>query len=197
MTDSIKQDENLNKEASSYVEFRGVNKTYGNFKASNNASFSVRKGSLVALLGPSGSGKTTILRMLAGLETQDSGDIYINNKLVNKVPAAKRGIGFVFQSYALFRYQTVFSNIAFGLKILKWDKNKIKERVNKLLDLVSLSGLGDRYPRQLSGGQRQRVAFARALASEPLLLFWMNLLQLLMLRYVKSLEVGLRNSFKA
>ena len=128
------------------------------------------KGKLIALLGPSGSGKTTILRMIAGLETADSGDIIIDGKVVNDVPASKRGIGFVFQNYALFRYMTVYDNIAFGLKVNKWKKSDIKKRVDELIELVGLSGMAKRYPSQLSGGQRQRVAFARALAPNPELL---------------------------
>ena len=106
-------------QAQTYVELRNINKSFGDFKASDQVSFSVEKGKLIGLLGPSGSGKTTILRILAGLESADSGEIYIDGKLVNNIPASKRGIGFVFQSYALFRYQTVFDNIAFGLKIQK------------------------------------------------------------------------------
>jgi sulfate transport system ATP-binding protein len=133
-------------------------------------NFSIEKGKLIALLGPSGSGKTTILRMIAGLETPDSGNIIIDGKVVNDVPPSKRGIGFVFQNYALFRYKTVFDNIAFGLKVNKWKKADIKDRVNELIELVGLKGMEKRYPNQLSGGQRQRVAFARALASNPELL---------------------------
>ena len=153
-----------------YVELRHINKSFGDFKASDDVSFTVEKGSLVGLLGPSGSGKTTILRILAGLETADSGEIYIGGKLVNNIPANRRGIGFVFQSYALFRYMTVFDNIAFGLRTKKAPKDEINEKVNSLIDLVGLTGLNKRYPNQLSGGQRQRVAFARALATEPSLL---------------------------
>ena len=130
-------------------------------------SFGVDKGKLVALLGPSGSGKTTILRMLAGLENPNSGDIVIDGKRVNDIPAAKRGIGFVFQNYALFRYMTVFDNVAFGLTIQGMKKADIRERVLEMIDLVGLSGMEGRYPNQLSGGQRQRVAFARALAPHP------------------------------
>ena len=153
-----------------YVQMKGVNKSFGNFQASKNINFGIEKGKLVGLLGPSGSGKTTILRMLAGLETADSGDILIDGNVVNDVPASKRGIGFVFQSYALFRYMTIYDNIAFGLKIQKWPKQRIKERVHEMLKLVGLEGLENRYPNQLSGGQRQRVAFARALAPQPQLL---------------------------
>ena len=108
--------------------------------------------------------------MIAGLETADSGDIIIDGKVVNDVPASKRGIGFVFQNYALFRYMTVYDNIAFGLKVNKWKKSDIKKRVDELIELVGLSGMAKRYPSQLSGGQRQRVAFARALAPNPELL---------------------------
>jgi ABC-type sulfate/molybdate transport systems ATPase subunit len=121
----------------------------------------------VALLGPSGSGKTTILRMIAGLETPSFGDIYIDGKRVNDVPANQREIGFVFQNYALFRHMTVYDNIAFGLKLKKVPKDEIKKRVTELLDITGLAGLEKRYPNQLSGGQRQRVAFARALAPNP------------------------------
>ena len=153
-----------------YVELKNINKKFGDFKASDDVNFGIEKGSLVALLGPSGSGKTTILRMIAGLETPSSGDIFIEGNRVNDLSPADRGIGFVFQSYALFRYMTVFENIAFGLEIKKMPKAKIKERVNELLKLTNLENLGDRYPNQLSGGQRQRVAFARALAPEPMLL---------------------------
>ncbi|SDB03508.1 ABC transporter ATP-binding protein [Eubacterium oxidoreducens] len=150
-----------------FVELKNINKSFGDFQASKDVSFGIEKGSLVALLGPSGSGKTTILRMLAGLEHPDSGEIYIDGKLVNNVPAAKRGIGFVFQNYALFRYMTVYENIAFGLELRKVPKKQIKERVKELLELTGLSGMEKRYPNQLSGGQRQRVAFARALAPQP------------------------------
>lgn len=153
-----------------YVELRDINKNFGDFKASDQINFGIEKGKLVALLGPSGSGKTTILRMIAGLETPDSGDIIIDGQVVNNIPASRRGIGFVFQNYALFRYMTVYDNISMGLQVQRVPKAQIKERVNELLELVSLKGLEKRYPNQLSGGQRQRVAFARALAPNPQLL---------------------------
>ena len=130
-----------------YVELKNINKTYGSYQASRNVNFGIEKGKLIGLLGPSGSGKTTILRMIAGLETPDSGEVIIDGKVVNDVPASQRGIGFVFQNYALFRYMTVY--------------------VRELIKLVGLEGLEKRYPSQLSGGQRQRVAFARALAPNP------------------------------
>lgn len=153
-----------------YVQLRNIGKQFGSFRASDNVNFGVEKGKLVALLGPSGSGKTTILRMIAGLETPDGGDILIGGRRVNAVPAAKRGIGFVFQNYALFRYRTVFENIAFGLEVRKIPKAQIQKRVLELIQLTGLSGMEKRYPNQLSGGQRQRVAFARALAPNPQLL---------------------------
>lgn len=146
---------------------KNIYKRYGDFLASDNVSFGIEKGKLVALLGPSGSGKTTLLRMIAGLENPNSGDIFIDGKRVNDIPASKRGIGFVFQNYALFRYMTVFDNVAFGLELQKMPKKQIKERVKELLELTGLSGMEKRYPNQLSGGQRQRVAFARALAPNP------------------------------
>ncbi len=153
-----------------YVEMRQINKHFGSYQAARDVSFGVEQGKLAALLGPSGSGKTTLLRIIAGLEHQDSGDVVIEGKVVNDIAAGDRGIGFVFQNYALFRYMTVYENIAFGLKVLKMEKSRIRERVMELIDLVDLSGLEKRYPDQLSGGQKQRVAFARALAPNPQLL---------------------------
>ena len=153
-----------------YVEMRHVNKTFDNFHASRDVSFGIEKGHMAALLGPSGSGKTTILRMIAGLDRPDSGDILINGVRVNDLQGSKRGIGFVFQNYALFRYMTVADNIAFGLQVQKKGKAEIKERVEELLELISMQDFGKRYPHQLSGGQRQRVAFARSLAPKPQLL---------------------------
>lgn len=133
-------------------------------------SFDVEKGKLIGLLGPSGSGKTTILRMIAGLETPDGGDIFIGGRRVNDLPPGERGIGFLFQSYALFKHMTVFDNIAFGLRVKKISEDRIAERVIELASLVGLRDFTHRYPMQLSGGQRQRVAFARALAPNPELL---------------------------
>lgn len=154
----------------SYVELKNINKHFKDFHASKDVNIAIPKGKLVALLGPSGSGKTTILRMIAGLEHPDSGEIWIDGKKVNDVPGSERGIGFVFQNYALFRYMTVYDNIAFGLRVKKTPDKEIRERVNELLKLISCEGLEKRFPSQLSGGQRQRVAFARALAPNPQLL---------------------------
>ena len=149
---------------------KDINKTFDGFHASRDVSFGIEKGHLAALLGPSGSGKTTILRMIAGLDRPDDGDILVEGKRINEIPGSRRGIGFVFQNYALFRYMTVEKNIAFRLEIQKKSKKELKERVDELLELTSMKDLGKRYPHQLSGGQRQRVAFARALAPNPHLL---------------------------
>lgn len=153
-----------------HIEVRNLNKSFGDFHAVQDVSFEIEKGHLIGLLGPSGGGKTSILRMLAGLETPTSGDILFHGKRVNDLPPQERGIGFVFQNYALFKHMTVYDNIAFGLKVKKQSKEQIKERVMSLVELTGLKGFEHRYAHQLSGGQRQRVAFARALAPEPQLL---------------------------
>jgi sulfate/thiosulfate transport system ATP-binding protein len=144
-----------------------VSKRYGDFAALDDVTVEVPDGSLTALLGPSGSGKSTLLRVIGGLDSPDSGTIQIAGVDVTKVPAHKRGIGFVFQHYAAFKHMTVRKNVAFGLDIRKRPKDETRKRVDELLDLVQLSGFADRYPAQLSGGQRQRMALARALAIEP------------------------------
>jgi sulfate transport system ATP-binding protein len=149
------------------ISVEGANKSFGDFQALNDVSIEVPDGSLTALLGPSGSGKSTLLRAIAGLEDLDSGQVLIDGADVSKKPTQKREVGFVFQHYAAFKHMTVFENVGFGLKIRKWDKAKIADRVHELLNLVQLPGLADRYPSQLSGGQRQRMALARALAVEP------------------------------
>ena len=146
-----------------YVELKDINKTFGDYKASDHVSFGIEKGKLIGLLGPSGSGKTTILRMIAGLEQPDSGEIIIDGKVVNDIPASERGIGFVFQSYALFRYMTVYDNIASPLVARRLDKTIIHDSVIQLMKELHIEGLEKRYPRQLSGGQKQRVALARLL----------------------------------
>ncbi|CAJ1316178.1 sulfate ABC transporter ATP-binding protein [Paenibacillus sp. PK4536] len=153
-----------------HLEVRNLDKHFGQFHAVQDVSFNVQKGHLIGLLGPSGGGKTSILRMLAGLESPDSGDIIFHGQKVNQLPPQEREIGFVFQNYALFKHMTVFDNIAFGLTVKKMKKPAIKERVQELVELTGLAGFEHRYPHQLSGGQRQRVAFARALAPEPQLL---------------------------
>ena len=167
-------------------------KQFGSFKAVDNVSLEIKSGSLVALLGPSGSGKSTLLRLIAGLEMPDTGKILLTGKDATYQSVQERNIGFVFQHYALFKHMTVRKNIAFGLEIRKAPKAKIKARVNELLDLVQLSGLGDRYPSQLSGGQRQRVALARALAVEPKVLLLDEPFGALDARVRKDLRAWLR-----
>lgn len=152
------------------LEVRDLAKSFGSVCATNRVSFAVREGELLGLLGPSGGGKTTVLRLIAGLETPTSGEIFIDGVGVNDVPVQQRNIGFVFQHYALFKHMSVFQNVAFGLRIKKWGGEEIRTRVQELLALMGLQGLDGRYPHQLSGGQRQRVAIARALAPKPSLL---------------------------
>jgi len=158
---------NTREETAVAIAVRHLSKHYGKFQAVDDVSFDVPAGQLVALLGPSGSGKSTILRIIAGLETSDGGSVELTGEDTRAVPIQHRGVGFVFQHYALFRHMTVRENIAFGLRVRKIPKAEIRERVDALLDLVQLAGYAQRYPSQLSGGQRQRVALARALAPRP------------------------------
>ena len=156
------------------IGVRDICKQFDGHSALDGASLAIEDGGFVALLGPSGSGKTTLLRIIAGLAFADSGQVFFGGKDVTAVPVQERGIGFVFQSYALFRHMTVAKNIAFGLDVAKRrdrpGKAQIADRVSELLDLVQLPGLEARFPSQLSGGQRQRVALARALARNPQIL---------------------------
>lgn len=155
------------------VEFVNVSKVYGDtVRAVDNVSLRVEAGELVTLLGPSGCGKTTTLRMIAGLETASSGQILINNTDVTGLPATDRDVTMVFQSYALFPHMTVEENVAYGLKMSKMAKKDVTEKANEGLDLVGLSGYGNRLPSELSGGQQQRVAVARALVLEPQVLLF-------------------------
>ncbi|WP_057904907.1 ABC transporter ATP-binding protein [Loigolactobacillus bifermentans] len=154
-----------------YLEINQIAKNFKQQTVLKEISFGVKAGSLTALLGPSGSGKTTLLRILAGLETPTTGDVAIDGQVINRVKPQDRGIGFVFQNYALFRYLTVYDNIAFGLRTQHWSEDKIKARVDQLLAVTGLTALAQRYPNQLSGGQKQRVAFVRAIAPNPKVLF--------------------------
>jgi sulfate transport system ATP-binding protein len=149
------------------IEARNVSKRFGDFTALDDVSVTVRDGSLTALLGPSGGGKSTLLRVIAGLEAPDAGEVLIGGAQVTDVPPQRRGVGLVFQHYAAFKHMTVRDNVAFGLKIRKRPKAEVAARVDELLSLVHLEGFAGRYPAQLSGGQRQRMALARALAVEP------------------------------
>jgi sulfate/thiosulfate transport system ATP-binding protein len=149
------------------IAVEDISKRFGTFEALHGVSLEIPSGSLTALLGPSGSGKSTLLRIIAGLETPDSGRVIISESEATALPPQKRGIGFVFQHYAAFKHMSVRDNVAFGLKVRKRPKPEIAKRVDELLGIVGLSGYAERYPSQLSGGQRQRMALARALAVEP------------------------------
>jgi sulfate transport system ATP-binding protein len=149
------------------IDIRNVSKSFNGFQALHDVSLSVPDGSLTALLGPSGGGKSTLLRVIAGLEAPDAGEVLFSGEAVTSLPAQERGVGFVFQHYAAFKHMTVRENVAFGLRIRKRPKAEVRERVDELLALVHLEGWADRYPAQLSGGQRQRMALARALAVQP------------------------------
>ena len=153
------------------IEIRNLRKTFGEFDVLKDLSLTVESGELLALLGPSGCGKTTLLRIIAGLETADAGQVLFHGEDATQRPVSERQVGFVFQHYALFRHMSVFDNVAFGLRMkpraTRPSESVIKQKVHELLGLVQLDWLADRYPAQLSGGQRQRIALARALAVEP------------------------------
>ncbi|MDQ3259567.1 MAG: sulfate ABC transporter ATP-binding protein [Pseudomonadota bacterium] len=153
------------------IQVQAIRKTFGSFVVLDDVTLDFPTGELVALLGPSGCGKTTLLRIIAGLETADSGQVLLEGEDASETHVRERQVGFVFQHYALFRHMTVYDNIAFGLRVKprkqRQTNSEIRRRVQELLDLVQLSSLADRFPAQLSGGQRQRVALARALAVEP------------------------------
>ena len=149
------------------LKVENLNKRFGNVQAVDNISFKVEEGQVLSLLGPSGCGKTTTLRCLAGFEIPDKGKIFLDNRDITNMSPEQRGIGMVFQSYALWPHMTVYGNLSFGLQIRKLDKKEIDERIKRALGIVRLSGYEKRYPRQLSGGQQQRIAMARALVIEP------------------------------
>nr|WP_295079343.1 sulfate ABC transporter ATP-binding protein [uncultured Roseateles sp.] len=153
------------------IQVRNINKSFGAFTALGDVSLDFPTGELVALLGPSGCGKTTLLRIIAGLETADRGQVLLDGEDASDTHVRERQVGFVFQHYALFRHMTVFDNVAFGLRVKprkeRPSESVIKKKVHELLNLVQLDWLSDRFPPQLSGGQRQRIALARALAVEP------------------------------
>jgi len=179
------------------IDVEEVGKEFGTYPALKGVSLAINDGEFVGLLGPSGSGKTTLLRIIAGLDYADRGRVRFGEQDVSQVPASKRGIGFVFQHYALFGHMTVAENIAFGLKVMKRrlrpSKSDIAARVEELLGLVQLPGLGKRYPAQLSGGQRQRVALARALARDPKILLLDEPFGALDAKVRKELRDALRN----
>jgi sulfate transport system ATP-binding protein len=153
------------------IRIEHVHRRFGTFAALDDVTLDVNEGELLALLGPSGSGKTTLLRVIAGLETVDRGQVLFHGADATRSHVRDRGVGFVFQHYALFRHMTIFENVAFGLRVrpraTRPSERAIRDKVHELLGLVQLDWLADRYPHQLSGGQRQRIALARALAVEP------------------------------
>src|SRR5512140_3588677 len=153
-----------------FLSLTGITKRFGRFTALDDVSLEVPRGSLVTFLGPSGCGKTTLLRIVAGLETQDTGTIVQDGRDISRLPAIRRDYGIVFQSYALFPNLTIFANVAYGLVNRRKGRAEIEARVAELLKLVGLPDTGGKYPGQLSGGQQQRIALARALASAPGLL---------------------------
>ena len=156
------------------IRVEHVSKSFSAYPALDDVTLEIEDGEFVALLGPSGSGKTTLLRVIAGLEEPEAGRVWFGKRDVTDTSAASRGIGFVFQHYALFGHMTVAQNIAFGLTVMprasRPSKSDVRARVDELLELVQLPGLGARFPSELSGGQRQRVALARALARKPKIL---------------------------
>jgi sulfate/thiosulfate transport system ATP-binding protein len=174
------------------ISIDSVTKRFGDFVALDGVSLEIEGGALTSLLGPSGSGKSTLLRVIAGLETPDAGTVWIEGREATRVPPQRRGVGFVFQHYAAFKHMTVRDNVAFGMRIRKTPKARVRERVDELLSLVQLRGLGERYPSQLSGGQRQRMALARALAVEPTVLLLDEPFGALDARVRKELRTWLR-----
>ncbi len=160
----------MTEDQTSFLEIRHLEKSFGDVQVLKDLSLELAEGEILALLGLSGSGKTTALRLLAGFETPDSGEILVEGADVAHLEPAKRGFGMVFQHYALFPHMTVFDNVAFGLKAQRWPGERIAERVESMLELVDLAGFGGRRVSEVSGGQQQRVALARALAPEPRIL---------------------------
>lgn len=175
------------------ISIRNITKKFGEFTALTDVTLEVGSGSLLALLGPSGSGKTTLLRIIAGLENADEGTILVQDEDVSQMSARDREVGFVFQHYALFKHMSVFENVAFGMRVRHVKSDEVRKRVNELLHLVRLEGLGNRYPSELSGGQRQRVALARALAVRPRLLLLDEPFGALDAKVRQELRMWLRN----
>ncbi|WP_415183830.1 ABC transporter ATP-binding protein [Phaeovulum sp.] len=175
------------------VEVVDISKNFGAYQALKSISFEIRNNEFFTMLGPSGCGKTTLLRMLAGFEYPDRGTIRLNGKPVNDIPAHKRHVNTVFQSYALFPHMTVEQNVAFGLQNLGWDKARIRTRTGEMLERVHMSDFANRKPAQMSGGQRQRVALARALAPEPEVLLLDEPLSALDLKLRQAMREELRN----
>ncbi|THE14103.1 ABC transporter ATP-binding protein [Bacillus timonensis] len=175
------------------VELQNINKQFGETKVVQNVSLNVKEGEFLTLLGPSGCGKTTTLRMIAGFEQPTSGSILLDGKHVEGIPANRRNVNTVFQSYALFPHMNIFDNVAFGLKMKGVDRSVIKEKVMKMLELVRLKGYEKRTPGQLSGGQKQRIAIARALINNPKVILLDEPLGALDLKLRKQMQVELKH----
>nr|WP_273805047.1 ABC transporter ATP-binding protein [Providencia rettgeri] len=177
----------------SYVIAENLTKSFGSNQVFADIQFTIEKGEFITLLGPSGCGKSTLLRCIAGLEQPNSGELYINRKNITHQPAQQRGVGMVFQSYALFPNMTVADNIAFGLKMRKIDSNERAKAVAEVIEMVELQGKEQQFPHQLSGGQRQRVALARALVMKPQILLLDEPLSALDARIRKHLRQQIRH----
>ncbi|SHE53414.1 spermidine/putrescine ABC transporter ATP-binding protein [Clostridium fallax] len=174
------------------IEIKNISKSFGSQKVLDNLSLNIKRNEFLTLLGPSGCGKTTTLKILAGFETADSGDIYFDNNLINNIPPYKRSLNTVFQKYALFPHMNIYENIAFGLKIKKLPKKEIDKKVKDMLKLVALEGFEKRSVDSLSGGQQQRVAIARALVNEPKVLLLDEPLGALDLKLRKEMQLELK-----
>ena len=174
------------------LSVKHIDKRFGNVQAVKNVSLDVHAGEFFTLLGPSGCGKTTLLRMVAGLELPDNGQVLLGDEDITSLPASKRLVNTVFQSYALFPHLSIFENVAFGLRSRKISQNEVKSRVNRRLEMLGLEEMADRYPHQLSGGQQQRVALARALVNEPKVLLLDEPMSALDARLRSQVQVELR-----
>ena len=174
------------------LSVKGIDKNFGPVRALSDVTLEVRAGEFFTLLGPSGCGKTTLLRIIAGLELPDSGSVHLGGQNITALPATKRQVNTVFQSYALFPHLNIYENVAFGLKSRRFPADEVNQRVSRRLEMLGLDDMADRYPHQLSGGQKQRVALARALVNEPEVLLLDEPMSALDARLRATLQVELR-----
>ena len=179
--------------SNSYLEVNNIKKSFGNVDVLKGISISISKGEFVCFLGPSGCGKTTLLRIIAGLEDLNSGEIILEGKDITNLAPSKRNLGMVFQSYALFPNMTAFKNIEFGLKAKGFSKSKIKDKIETILKMVDLSHVANKYPNELSGGQQQRISLARAIVLEPNILLLDEPLSALDAKVRESLRTEIKN----
>jgi len=190
---NILEEKPLNVLKNNIIKVENIVKRFGDVLALDNVSLEIPEGEFFSILGPSGCGKTTLLRLIAGFETPDSGLIYLQNNVINSIPPYRRHVNTVFQNYALFPHMSIYDNISFGLKLKGVRGNEIKERVDKALELVGLAGMSLRMPKQLSGGQQQRVALARAIVNEPPVLLLDEPLGALDLKLRRQMQVELKS----